>query len=108
MDFVGIDWSNPLILLRLYLSAIWLLPVLYGAKVLRGFPPGSPFRPLIWLSVAASLMGATSYFVGASTVFASPFHFIWVAGLLGFTALTMLAWFFITPEHERKKKRGPE
>lgn len=107
MDFVGIDWSNPLILLRLYLTGIWLLPVLYGAKVLRGFPSGSPFRPLIWLSVAASFMGATSYFVGASTTFTSPIHFVWIAGLLGFTPLSMLAWFFITQAHERKKKRGP-
>lgn len=105
MIFIGIDWGNPLILLRVYLAVIWLLPALYGIKVLWGFPRQSPFWPLMFLSVAASLMGAASYFVGAATVFTSPLHFVWVAALLGFTPLALLLWFYIAQAYE-KKKRG--
>jgi hypothetical protein len=96
MEWIGIDFSNPLILLRVFLAGIWVLPVLYGIATVLRVSKSSPTRPAIWLSIGASLLGSVSYFIGASTTFTSPIHFIWVAGLLAFTPLTLMVWFYLS------------
>lgn len=105
MKFIGIDLHNPLILLRVWLAVIWILPVLYGVFIALRLPKESPERPVVWLSVIASFMGSVSYFVGASTTFTSPHHFVWVAALLTFTPLSLLTWFWLARARERKTRR---
>jgi hypothetical protein len=105
MSWIGIDWSNPLILLRVFLTIIWLAPALYAAKCLWVFPKRSPVRPLLWLTLVASLLGSLSYFIGAATSFTSPGWFIWVASLLTFTPLSLIAW-MVTAEYAEKSAAG--
>lgn len=100
MDWIPIDWHNPLILLRVYLAALWGVSAVYGAWVVRSIRPA--IRPLGWYSIFASLAGAVSYFLGAATVFRSVQGFLWVALMLTFTPIALLAWLHIAKHMEQQ------
>lgn len=92
MDFIGINWADPLILLRVYLALIWGVTTVYGIRVLLIIPRVSSAWPLIGYSVVAGLLGALSYLSGAATVFHSVVGFLWVAVLLTFTPVALILW----------------
>jgi hypothetical protein len=105
MEWIGIDFDNPLILLRLFLSGTWLLPGAWGVRTFWRLPRRSAFRPAVALTTAASLLGSASYFIGASTTFGSPLGFAVVAAMLGFTPFAVVTWFMLAQQYEDKTKR---
>lgn len=100
MDWIPIDLSNPLILLRVYLAAAWGGTAIYALWIMRSLPRKSASRLLAGYSVFASLAGGASYFLGAATVFHSAQGFLWVGGLLTFTPIAMLLWLFAAKRRE--------
>jgi hypothetical protein len=103
MDWIPIDFSNPLILLRVYLAAIWVVAAIYGSWVIRSIPRKSPYWPLAVYSIFAAATGAASYFLGAATTFSSYHGFLWVAGLLTFTPVALVLWLFVAKTIEKRK-----
>lgn len=93
-----INWSDPLILLRVYLTILW---VIVGLFVLwsawrHDHKPSS--RPLLVYTGWAALTGAASYFIGVLNGSGlldpalSLIGFLWVAVLLSFTPITLILW----------------
>lgn len=103
MDWIPIDWSNPLILLRVYLTVIWAATAAYGARLLWTIPRSSSRWPLIAFSTGAGFVGAVSYFLGAASVFHTLTGFLSVALLLTFTPVALILWLNIASDRERDK-----
>lgn len=103
MDWIPIDLGNPLILLRVYLAALWGVTGLYGLWVTLSLPRTSAYWPLGLYSIFAALTGALSYFLGAASTFRSIQGFIWVAGLLTFTPISIFLWLNVAKAVDRER-----
>lgn len=99
MEWVPINLSDPLTLLRLYLALIWTATAVYGGWLLRVVPRTSSRWPLILFSTGAGFLGAVSYFLGAASVFRSLTGFISVGLLLTFTPVALILWLNIAKVH---------
>lgn len=108
IEWVGIAWGNPLIELRLFLAAIWLVAGIYSLVVLRRIPEGSHWKPLTWYSAIASFLGAASYFIGAATTFSSPVGFMIIALLLSFTPISLALWQHFGALSSKDDKEGED
>jgi hypothetical protein len=87
MEWVGIEWQDPLILLRLFLTAMWLVVAGYAGWV---WLTSNAASALAGFSLVAALLGAASYFIGASTTFTSEQGFMWITGMLAFTPIALI------------------